>query len=214
VDDFAWLDTKAAVQNFPFYLRKIDKRDDWPDDPDALKSLSDLQQAVFSLNSGDHPSLFHIDSRRSLVRVCIALNGNRPSLFNNLFLVPVFDADVQGVKLVATPGDTKCFFANHRHFEAHFLNDEHAQSVLKVMLANRRVRLDLTRGNMKQAAVFAAGEKCAAAVQAGDGACVCLTEDIARSLAEQINTLTISRARKLANYLEQVHGIKQWPQPE
>lgn len=95
----------------PCFVRKVDRSGHWRD-------AATIQDKVFRPEPDDNTiSVYRVNSAVDLARVAIALNANRSSKTEPIFLVAISAGELAGLCLRQNEGETLCQWANHLHYD-------------------------------------------------------------------------------------------------
>ena len=99
--------------------------------------MKDAVRNVFRNQTEPDISIYLIHSDEELRRVAVGMNANRDSLHEALAFAVFLPNELAqfGIQLTSTPGDLRCEFANHLHYDA---------------IATDQQLEDLCRGVMRQ----------------------------------------------------------------
>jgi hypothetical protein len=93
----------------PCYVRKVDRSG-------HCKDAATIRDKAFCLDPDDSTiSVYLVASATDLARVAIALNANRSSKTEPLFLLAITAAELAKIAVRQSPGLTLCMWANHLH---------------------------------------------------------------------------------------------------
>ena len=150
----------------PVFLRKLRRKSHWgaADDPIDERAVIAVRE-VFLTERGNTYSVYLIRTDEDLRRVAIGLNGNRDSLTEVLDLVAFLPNELQavGISFQATPGDTRCRFANLLHHDLK-ATEPQLLALCRTTMVRGRNAGRLSTGTMREVVTSAQGEQCLAAL--------------------------------------------------
>lgn len=142
-------------------MRKVDRLSDWND------GATRIREKVLRVDPEDNDiSIFRVESPDELARVAVAMNGNRISLTQEIYLVAFSEDDVAGLRVERNAGATRCTWANSVHYDILLAGDDARRDVLiaRALSANRRAKR-FNKNALKQAVDAASSDGCFAAVE-------------------------------------------------
>jgi hypothetical protein len=179
----------------PCYIRKVDRSGHWADP-------ATIQDKVFRPDPNDKTiSVYVAHSAIDLVRVAIALNANRSSKTEPIFLVAMTGDEVNDLMIRQATGETLCRWANHLHHDFVVADPAQTARLVETLLAADRKPKKFTGKAMRQALDFTTSQGCYAANPDSSG-CECEGELPNPGLFSRLGTL----GRQLLNWLSHVFG--------
>ncbi len=149
----------------PCYVRKVDRSGHWQD-------TSAIRDKVFCPEPDNTISVYVVNCAIDLARVAIALNANRSSKIEPIFLVAMTASELAGVVVQRTEGATLCKWANHLHHDLVVTDSSRILSLAQTLMVVGRKPYKFTKKAMQEALDATAKDGCHAANQNSDG-CVC-----------------------------------------
>jgi hypothetical protein len=157
---------KAWAIDPPCYARKVDRLG-------HCRDAAAIQSKVLCPDlDSDTISVFEIASAVDLARVAIALNANRSSKTESLFLLALTAGELVGFVVRSTTGATLCKWANHLHRDLVVKGTSQTADLAHALAAAGRKPAKFPKTAMKEALVATADAGCYAAVADSMG-CVC-----------------------------------------
>lgn len=134
------LRSKIQDLRVPIFLRKLDRRSDWGDvsDPFASRVTHAAKQAFHCPDNCF--SLYKVSCDLDFSAVVIGLNSVRTPQNQQIDFVPFLEEEItsSGIRMIITPGTTKCRMANRLHVDAHFEQQESILQLCRVAMSTNR----------------------------------------------------------------------------
>jgi hypothetical protein len=161
--------TSAWSVQPPCYLRKVDRSGHWQD-------AAAIRDKVFCPEPPDNTvSVYLVNSARDVARVAVALNANRSSKTEPIFLVAIAADELGDLPIRQTRGQTLCRWANHLHHDLIVFDAGQLGGLVQRLLAAERKPKKFTKNAMQEALEDAFWEGCYAANPQSDD-CSCEQE--------------------------------------
>lgn len=149
----------------PCFVRKVDRKGHWND-------AETIQNKVFKPEPNNTISLFRVTAELDLLRVALALNANRSSKTEPIFLVAIKPEELAGIQVKQTQGQTLCTWANLLHHELIVTAPTQITALVQAVLAASRTPRTFTKPTMTLAVADAIHQGCHAATS-DSKRCVC-----------------------------------------
>lgn len=144
--DFGFSDVFLNVTP-PILARKVDRGGHW----DRSSSITTLIENVFSDYETGELSLWRIEDHTDLIRISIALNENRSSLTEKIFLLPILPEELKSFEISQTHGNTSCCHASRCHHDAKVETVSQIEHLVRMLLDANRDIGRMNSNKMKQA---------------------------------------------------------------
>jgi hypothetical protein len=153
----------------PCFVRKVDRSGHW-------KDAATIQEKVFRPEPEYNTiSVYLINSASDLARVAVALNANRSSKTEPIFLVAITGDELTDIVVRRTAGMTLCKWANHLHHDLVAADNSRLSELSQTLVAAGRRPRKFTKKDMQEALDTSTNDGCHAANADSDG-CVCADE--------------------------------------
>ena len=153
----------------PCYVRKVDRAG-------HCKDAATIRDKVFCLDPDESTiSVYLVASATDLARVAIALNANRSSKTEPLFLLAMTAAELAKIAVRHTPGLTLCMWANHLHCDLLVADVTQVARLADTLVAAGRKQHKFTEKAMQEALAATTHDGCRAADPNSAG-CACEDE--------------------------------------
>lgn len=150
----------------PCFVRKVDRSGHW-------KDAATIQEKVFRREPEDNTiSVYLVNSASDLARVAVALNANRSSKTEPIFLVAITGDELKDIVVRRTAGMTLCKWANHLHHDLVAADNSRLAELSQTLLATSRKPRKFTKKDMQEALKRSTNDGCRAANE-GSNCCVC-----------------------------------------
>ena len=160
---------KAWSIDPPCFVRKVDRSGHW-------KDAATIQDKVFRLEPQDNTiSVYLVESASDVARVAVALNANRSSKTEPIFLVAITADELANIVVCRTPGLTLCKWVNHLHHDLVVADDTSIAELSQVLIAAGRKPRKFTKSKMQVALSSSSTDGCYAATS-DSTSCVCENE--------------------------------------
>ncbi len=153
----------------PCYVRKVDRSG-------HCKDAATIRDKVFCLDPDDSTlSVYLVASAMDLARVAIALNANRSSKTEPLFLLAMTTDELAEIVVRQTPGATLCTWANHLHRDLLVAAGTQVAQLAETLVGAGRKHHKFTEKAMQEALAATTHDGCHAADPTSVG-CACEDE--------------------------------------
>lgn len=149
----------------PCFVRKVDRKGHWND-------AETIQSKVFKPEPNNTISVYRVTAGLDLLRVALALNANRSSKTEPIFLVAIKPDELAEIQVEQTPGQTLCTWANLLHHDLIVTEPTQITGLVQALLAASRTPKKFTTQNMTLAVADATHQGCHAATPHSKR-CVC-----------------------------------------
>lgn len=150
----------------PCFVRKVDRSGHW-------KDAATIQEKVFRPEPEDNTiSIYLINSASDLARVAVALNANRSSKTEPIFLVAITGDELTDIVVRHTAGMTLGKWANHLHHDLVVADNSRLAELSQTLLAAGRKPRKFTKKDMHEALNTSTNDGCRAANEDSDS-CAC-----------------------------------------
>lgn len=150
----------------PCFVRKVDRSGHW-------KDAATIKEKVFRPEPEDNSiSVYLVNSASDLARVAVALNANRSSKTEPIFLVAIARDELADIVVRRTAGMTLCKWANHLHHDLVAVDNSRLAKLSQTLLAAGRKPHKFRKRDMQEALNASTKDGCHAAKEDSDS-CAC-----------------------------------------
>jgi hypothetical protein len=138
----------------------------------TLDDAETIQSKVFKPEPNNTISIYRVTGELDLLRVALALNANRRSKTEPIFLVAIKPEELAGIQVEQTRGQTLCTWANLLHHDLIVTEPTQITALVQALLAASRTPSKFTTDNMSLAVADTTHQGCHAATP-DSKRCVC-----------------------------------------